>query len=159
MRLREESVGDPTSRINFVDDDNRFYTVDDASGFTIGNEVYVIPSYDPQVGDYEWCILNPATGANANGLNFCSVATYRNLLQWSGMVMSIRALGLMHADFANWEGYVARANQDDDPAGDDYPTHHSTYRGADPEGPEIYRWDRDFWADHWPAISQVPSTI
>jgi hypothetical protein len=159
MRLREEGGAEYTSKITAVDDDNRTYTMDDASGFAVNDIVYVIPSYDVQVGDYEWCILNPATGTNGNGLNFCSVATYRNLLQWSGMVISVRALGLMHADFEDWEGYVARANEADNPTGDDYPTHHSTYRGADPDGPEIYRWDRDFWGDHWATISLVSSTI
>ncbi len=156
MRLRRES-DDLTALITAENAANRTYTLDDGTGFAISDSVYVIPPYDAQVGDFEWSVLGFPNNANSFGPD----TSYRNLNGWSGMVMCIRALGLMHANFEAWEGYVARANISGEPAGSDYPTHHTQYRRGpnEPQSPLFFNLDRDFWNAHWAAISAGPSTI
>ncbi len=157
MRLRREGDG-LTALITAEDADARTYDLDDATGFAASDTVFVVPPYEAVVGDFEWSVVGFPNNANSLGPE----TSYRGLNNWSGMVMGIRALGLMHADFEAWEGYVARANEADNPtAASDYPTHHSVYRRGpnEPQSPLTYNWDRDFWDAHWAAISTVPSTI
>ncbi len=156
MRLRRESDGLTTT----VTDENasaRTYSVEDSSGFTVADTVFLIPPYDPAVGDYDWSLL----GAPNNGNSFGPSTSYRTLNKWSGMVMALRAIGLMHVNFDAFEGYVIRANGAGDPQSQDYTAHHSTYfRGPkEPQSPLFYNWDSAFWENHWTAISTVPSTI
>ena len=157
MRMRRESDG-LTALITAENATARTYTLDNAAGFAASDTVYVIPAYDAAVGDYDWTLLGAPHNANSFGPN----TSYRSLNKWSGMVMAVRAMGYMHANFDAWEGYVARANEADNPtASSDYPSHHSVYRRGpnEPKSPLFYNWDRDFWNAHWAAISTVPSTI
>ena len=158
MRLRRESDG-LTALIVAENAADRAYTIDSASGFAVGDVVFVIPPYEAAVGDYEWSVIGYPNNANSFGPD----TSYRSLNSWSGMVLAVRALGLMHANFEAWEGYVARANEADNPtAASDYPHHHSTYIGVGPNEPRndtALSWDRGFWNQHWSTISSVTSRI
>lgn len=74
------------------------------------------------------------------------LSNYRNLNKWSGQGMALQALGLVHPSHAKTIQYIVRANTSGEPAGYDYPAHHSTFYY---QNGEQFNWDRDFWNDHW----------
>jgi len=157
MVLQRESDGYQTI-VSAQDPLARAYAVENAGTITPGDTVFLVPPYTPVVGDFEWSLL----GAPSTGNSFGPSASYRGLNEWSGMVMAVRALGNMHANFEAWEGYVVRANEADNPtAAGDYFDHHSVYRRGpnEPQSSLFFNWDRDFWTAHWATISNVPSTI
>lgn len=151
--LVRESDG-AMAQIVDADDTSGVFTLATAiPGLAVGDVVYAVPPWPVAVGEYEWS-LRP-------GLTLYSPSkrtSYRQLNQWSAQVLAVRALGLMHPAFAAIEGYVTRANLGSNPTGaNDFPPHHSTIvLGPEDQASGNIRWDRHFWAQHWPTIKNIP---
>lgn len=112
------------------------------------------PTYHA-VGDYEWAVRGTAGIASGIYDPTQSGSTYRATNSWSGTLMTLRAFGFLHSSFANFQGVVRRAADQDYPSGTGWHTHHNVLSGTG--GP--WQWESAFWTSHRTAIDAVSQTV
>ena len=90
--------------------------VADATGFSIGNDVYLTPSWAIQEGDHEWNFSKP-TERDSFQSGADHAHSYLASQIWYGPLVTMRALGLYDASvFGDFEQYCLRAFRPNQPS-------------------------------------------
>lgn len=126
---------------------NRDIVVTDATGFSIGNDIYFTPTWAIQEGDHEWFINTPTSVGFQGTYNSES---YQPLQRWYGALLTVRALGLYDASvFGAFEQYCLRAMRSNQPSA----AHNRNNSGYEGDGHlHSASWTRAFHADHAATI-------
>lgn len=153
--LVRETDGAEAAIVDYDDDTGVLSLAANGHGFSVGDPIYCKAPWTQAVGDYEWVIRT------SNGMEEYTPsrnAVYRNLNQWSGEVLAMRALGLIHPSMDAVQGYVELANASDLPTPEnDFPDAHVTFvYGEDEPASGASRWARSFWNTHWDTVRAVP---
>lgn len=126
---------------------NRDIVVTDATGFSIGNDVYFTPTWAIQEGDHEWSINNPGAAEFHGTYNS---EAYQSAQKWYGAVLTIRALSLYDASvFEPLEQYALRYFRANQPSAT-YDRNATSYGGDG--NLHAAQWTRAFHADHAATI-------
>lgn len=138
-------------------------TLEDAGSpvWAVDDEVYFRAAYPLNIGDPYWA-QKGKTGQASNPSTDCE---YRNLNEWGGQALGLRALGFTNFQKqAEFEAYVKVAMQSDYPTAEyDFPSHNSAfYEHSDLGNRKVY-WPGAFWADHaetiFPSASGPVTTV
>lgn len=131
------------------------FTIDAQPGtpFAEGDVIYFETPHPLALNEAEWRIR---AGARAGGGDYFSWygptpgTEYRNLNEWSGQLLGLKALGCFPADGTAVQAYVEKANAANTPSASfDMPDSLASFGNL---WDKSYDWESEFWTDHAATI-------